>query len=525
MNRRANRGLFVGCIAVPLAFARVAGATGPCIEPCKVLHSFASEGSTDRFGWALDVAGDLDGDGAPDFVVGAPNNGAGAGKAYIYSGATGALLFAVSGNPNEYFGYAVAAGGDVDGDGVPDVVVGAPGINGLVGHVAVCSGVNGSPLLTVFGENPADGFGVSVATAGDVDGDSIPDVLVGASIAGPTGAGRVYVFSGGSGMLLRTLDGEVAGDHFGSAASLVGDVDGDGVGDFVIGAADAGPALGGKVYVFSGATGALLWAVNGGSTSINFGYRYASGSGDVNGDGVPDVFVGDWNDTARGQFTGQAFVLSGVDGSTILTLTGVYQLDGLGNGRGAGDVDGDGHADLIVGDFLNHAGGGFAGRVAIYSGRDGSRLRQFTGALPDAQFGENVLALGDVDGDGSTDYVITALVDAGSVYVISGSAIVGRPMPHVAGSPTTIRVTGCLPGARVVLAGSTSTGTTPIPQCPGRTLGLASPRALRPVVADANGNAVFGALAPASLHGRTVWVQALELPQCRRTDPISVTFL
>jgi FG-GAP repeat protein len=510
---------------VVASLAAAARANGPCVEPCTVLHTFTGEGGADRLGWAIENVGDLDGDGVADLVAGAPFAASGAGRALVTSGATGSLLFTITGDAGDAIGWSVSGAGDVNGDGIPDVIAGGPGTATTPGRAIVASGADGSTLFALAGEAPGDGFGWSVASAGDADGDGLADVVVGATHAGPAGAGRAYVFAGPSGSPLRTLDGEASSDQFGSAAGFLGDVDGDGRGDVVIGAKDAGPTAGGKAYVFSGAAGALLFALEGGATSVDFGLFFASGPGDVSGDGVPDVLVCDFNDRTLGASTGRATVFSGADGSVVLSLVGAVAGEGFGIGRGAGDVDGDGRADLIVGAYASGAGGRLAGRVAIHSGRDGSRLRRFTGAIAGDQLGFDVTALGDVNGDGSIDYAMSAPTNAGRVYVMSGSAVVNRPAPRTAGQPSTIRVSGCLPGARVFLAAGRQAGATPIARCPGLVLGIASPRTRHAVVANASGDAAFDVEVPLSLAGRTVLFQALELPYCRLTAIESSTFL
>ena len=136
-----------------------------------------------------------------------------------------------------------------------------------------------------------------VVVAGDVNGDGKADFIVGAWLAAPGGradAGSAYVYSGADGSILYQRDGAAAGDFFGYSVSMAGDVNGDGKADFIVGARSADPGgrvRAGSVYVYSGADGSILYQKDGVATNDNFGYS-VSMAGDVNGDGKPDFIVG-----------------------------------------------------------------------------------------------------------------------------------------------------------------------------------------------------------------------------------------
>jgi hypothetical protein len=276
---------------------------------------------------------------------------------------------------------------------------------------------------------PGMRFGASVAGAGDVNGDGYGDILVGAPTASfsHVHAGRVYMFSGKDGTILWTRDGLGEEDRLGGGLGKIGRLDGDAAPDVVVGAWGGGNSHGGQAYVYSGRTGAMLLTLDpfAHGTGATFSLFFASGPGDVNRDGTPDIYIGDYDDKRGGGVgTGRGYVFSGRDGSLLYLFNGMNKKEGFGPGRGAGDVNGDGYADLIIGAYTNSEAALNAGKAYVFSGKDGSLLRTMTDRLPSDYFGVDALALGDVDHDGRIDFLVTGVNFDGTgldhTYVISG---------------------------------------------------------------------------------------------------------
>jgi hypothetical protein len=401
----------------------------PFVEDANIIHEWTGEQEGDEFGWIAKNIGDVDGDGLNDLTVSAPSHGPGpAGKIYAYSSGSGELLWSQTGRPGERLGLGLAAAGDINHDGVPDVVAGAPG----AGKAYIYSGSDGSLLMTQFGWQEGELFGRKVAGVGDVDGDGHDDVLVGAPMNDSNGesAGRAYVFSGSRGSVLLVLNGERAGDRFGSAVAGWSD---DRLSLIAVGAPDAGASGGGRTYVYDGLSDAPAFVIDAGATGLELGGMFVSVVGDLDGDSVPDIYTSDWSDAARGHTTGRIYVHSGTDGSELLSLIGESAGDGFGIGTAeAGDVDGDGRDDLVIGAWLHSSAAPAGGRVYIFSGADGMLIRVLTGKVMGETFGFDASGIGDVDGDGATDFLLTSAWSAingarsGRVYIISG-AIGTRP--------------------------------------------------------------------------------------------------
>lgn len=432
-------------IRTALLVVLASGALAAASHGQSALYTLDGGGGQFYFGISVGGAGDVDGDGYADLIVGAPganDNGVDSGRARVFSGADGSVLLTFDGPAADAgFGYSVDGVGDVNGDGHDDLIVGSPYAYGNRGLARVLSGRDGELLYEYEGSSKLDFFG-HVSGAGDVDGDGTPDFVVGAwgEEVGGVRAGAAHVYSGRDGSVLHTFHGKLAGDELGYAVGGAGDVDGDGRADVIVGAPNALANDRGRVQVFSGADGSVLLAVKGSAPGERLGLS-VSGAGDVDADGHDDLIMS--------SYEGRVPVVSGADGSVLAELQSAPESY-PSSVSGAGDVDGDGFADVIVGSFPFAAES--AGSAAVHSGRDGSLLYTLVGDSPGDSFGYTVSDAGDVDGDGFADLIIGAAgddnhhTDSGSARVVSGCSLVGRSYcvaaPNSTGRPATIRAGG-----------------------------------------------------------------------------------
>lgn len=296
----------------------------------KVLHRFVGAKVGDNFGFAVSDAGDVNQDGHADVVVGAPQPSyfGGPGYARVFSGLDGKILITVIGSKDgDGLGFAVSSAGDVNRDKHPDLIVSAAQIkNAGIGYVGVLSGKDGKIIFGFSGGNKNDRFGWAVSGGQDVDADGYPDILVGAPGTDTMGvdSGCVRLFSGKNGWILHTLHGDSAGDRFGCSVSAIGDVDKDGHADLIVGADedDNRGTNSGCARVFSGKRGSTLYSFDGDAANDKFG-RCVSGVGDLNRDGHPDFVVGAPEDDNIAASSGIARVFSG---KRLTLWSDVHQL-------------------------------------------------------------------------------------------------------------------------------------------------------------------------------------------------------
>ncbi|HET6564373.1 MAG TPA: integrin alpha [Xanthomonadales bacterium] len=418
-----------------------------------------------QFGSSVAGAGDVNGDGYADVVVGAPNYGtvesgeSDEGAAFIYFGGSGAFDTTAdaqleSNQTGSDFGTSVAGAGDVNGDGYADVIVGAPNYTNDQANEGVALlyfGGSGSfnPVADVLlqGTIPDADFGASVAGAGDINGDGYADVLVGAPLQLKIGVttGSVFVYFGGAGAFSTTagsiLHDSEDGAQFGGSVAGPGDLNGDGYADVLVGARNFDNTANGNegsAFVFFGGAGRITTTVDAliesNKTFTELGSSVA-GAGDVNGDGYSDVILGAYSYDNGENNEGAAFIYFGGSGAFDFTADAVIESNQLGailgwSVAGAGDVNGDGYSDVIVGapQYQNTLAKGVA---FIYFGSSGSFDITADAILeysPGGDFGHSVAGAGDVNGDGFADVIVGAPfisngnIEEGVAFIYFGGA-------------------------------------------------------------------------------------------------------
>jgi len=384
----------------------------------------------DRLAQSVAGIGDVNGDLIPDWVVGAPLSdlaGNMSGSALVLSGATGAELYEFSGDsPVDFFGSSVA-GGDLNGDGRADIIVGAyaDDVSGVdAGTVYAYSGLDGSLLWTQGGVSAGDNFGFSVAYVPDTDGDGRGEVLVGAWTADGRAAnsGEARLLDGDSGAQIHVLRGLGSYDFFGKSVAGIGDVNGDGLGDLLVGAPgeSTNGAGAGAAYLYSGASGALLASFLGDQAGDGLGSSVAD-AGDVDADLNSDLILGSPGADQGGNNAGRVRIHSGASGAILRDLVGSAAGDNFGSAvTGDVDVDGDGRPELVVGIAAADPSGPSSGQVQVFSGQDGSLLATLDGGEAGGRYGAAVANAGDVDLDGADEVLIGAWGEAAGIGDFTG---------------------------------------------------------------------------------------------------------
>ncbi|MEP3891412.1 MAG: hypothetical protein ABJN69_13215 [Hellea sp.] len=475
----------------------------------------------DFSGGAISSAGDINSDGFDDILIGARSanpNGNNSGESYIVFGQAsgfgdslelsslnGTNGFVINGiEANDRSGTSVSSAGDVNGDGFDDFLIGAPGaipnnlysiksyvVFGQAGGFGASldlSTINGTNGFVINGMETYDASGITVSAAGDVNGDGFDDILIGA-IAGNTNgslSGDSYVVFGqasgfGTSIDVSALDGTngftLNGidqfDFSGSSISSAGDVNGDGFDDILIGSSSAGPGQNarGESYVVFGQAGAFAanlelsslngtngFVINGVDASDSAGH--VSSAGDINGDGFDDILIGASGADPNGSQSGESYIvfgqtssfgasldLSSLNGINGFVINGIDAEDRSGGAvSSAGDVNGDGLDDILIGANGADPNGSDSGESYIIFGQvsgfgasfDLSSLNGSNGFIIngiddyDGSSGSRVSSAGDINGDGFDDILIGASgADpngnrSGESYVIYGRADFGR---------------------------------------------------------------------------------------------------
>ena len=418
--------LTAGAAAQPLVFT---GLSGP----------LTNQVESGAMGFCVAGMADVTGDGRGDFVTGAPGQPAGtlteAGRVYLWSGSTAALVRAfVSPNAEvgSRFGEGVASIPDCTGDGKPDLVIGAPGEKvgnyQEAGRAYIYNGVTGAIHRALLSNDPVyyAGFGAVATAVPDVNGDGRWDVVIGAPDDTPNNtpvhSGCAYLFSGASGNLLRVLKTPHAdyGRQFGNSVAGIQDLNGDGRGDIVIGAAreDAlGLSNSGRVHIYSGATGAWLRTIVSPANEMlgDFG-RAVAALPDLTGDGRGEILVGAPGESpgTDPSGTGRAYIFNGATGALVRKVIPAWKDIGMAFGYSVAvlpDRTGDGVAEYAVGSAGSIPGKpADSGAVHVYNGATGARLFSF--GSPNGEFagyfGRSIASVPDTNADGKADFIVGA---------------------------------------------------------------------------------------------------------------------
>ncbi|ACT93745.1 FG-GAP-like repeat-containing protein [Dyadobacter fermentans] len=409
-------------------------------------------------GYSVATGGDVNRDGFSDVLVGAPFFDMGEdneGVIFVYNGSgTGVANVAVSFGQSNFaggmLGFSVACAGDVNGDGYSDVIAGALGyedqaVSNTTGAAFI---YHGSAIGFSFNKklwaNTDANMGFSVAGAGDVNGDGYSDVVVGAN-KHREDDGAAYVFHGSAvgvnSTIATTLTIVDSDSQMGNSVACAGDVNGDNFSDIIVGAPkfSDGQSLEGAAFIYQGSLAGVndvaVSTIQGNQASASMGFSVAS-AGDVNGDGYSDVFVGAYTYDLGQTTEGCAFVYHGSAASSATAFKITKEMNQADASFGysvasAGDVNGDGFSDVIVGAPLFDQGEVDEGAVFVFHGSISGLLfvgGSFEGNQQGARMGFSVSCAGDMNGDGFSDVIVGAPVynngeaNEGAAFIFKGDA-------------------------------------------------------------------------------------------------------
>jgi FG-GAP repeat/FG-GAP-like repeat len=410
------------------------------------INIYTGVNNNDNVGYAASPAGDINGDGFSDFIFSSityTNVESNEGKVWALYGAPRGLSAATLNYNTQLtqagalLGYSVACAGDVNGDGITDYMASAPNYDqtGFTnnGAVFIYHGTVTGPSTTytsvIYGnQNLSTGFGRSISTAGDVNGDGYSDILIGDLFydnGANTDAGKVELYLGSSSGISTTpawtYYGTAANQQFGCSVACAGDINLDGYSDIIIGAKQYtnGETNEGAAFLFHGMATAssmtINWSAESNQVNANYGYSVAC-AGDVNGDGFNDVIVGA-PDFDEGQTDeGKVFVYHGSFFGVSTTANWTKQVDVAGVKFGysvssAGDINGDAFMDVIIGaPYFSTGAATTDGKAYVYngssSGLGAASSWSAVGTQTAAHAGACVASAGDVNGDGYSDVIM-----------------------------------------------------------------------------------------------------------------------